>query len=75
MLANAGCHRRLAPLADPRIGLALTTTFLFVSAAFTIYTYFSVVFGRAFGCNPTYWPACSLFGAQRARSRTSLLAG
>ncbi len=41
--------KRLAPLADARIGLALTTTFLFFSAAFTIYTYFSVVFGRTIG--------------------------
>lgn len=45
--------KRLAPLADARFGLALTTTFLFFSAAFTIYTYFAVVFGRAIDGNPT----------------------
>jgi DHA1 family inner membrane transport protein len=44
--------KRLAPLADARIGLTLATTFLFFSAAFTIYTYLSVVFGRAIGGNP-----------------------
>jgi predicted MFS family arabinose efflux permease len=45
--------KRLAPLADARIGLTLATTFLFFSAAFTIYTYFAVVFDRAIGGNPT----------------------
>jgi len=45
--------KRLAPLADARIGLSLATTFLFFSAAFTIYTYFAVVFGRAIGGNPS----------------------
>lgn len=44
--------KRLAPLADARVGLALTTTFLFFTAAFTIYTYFSVVFERAIGGSP-----------------------
>jgi predicted MFS family arabinose efflux permease len=33
--------------------LALATTFLFFTAAFTIYTYFAVVFGGAIGGNPT----------------------
>jgi DHA1 family inner membrane transport protein len=41
--------KRLAPLADARIGLALATTFLFFSAAFTVYTYFAVVFDGAIG--------------------------
>jgi MFS transporter, DHA1 family, inner membrane transport protein len=45
--------KRLAPLADARIGLTLATTFLFLSAAFTIYTYFAVVFDRAIAGNPT----------------------
>jgi predicted MFS family arabinose efflux permease len=45
-------RKRLAPLADARIGLTLATTFLFFSAAFTIYTYFAVVFDRAIGGNP-----------------------
>lgn len=44
--------KRLAPLADIRIGLTLLTTFLFFSAAFTIYTYFAVVFEGAIGGNP-----------------------
>jgi predicted MFS family arabinose efflux permease len=44
--------RRLAPLADVRIGLTLATTFLFFSAAFTVYTYFSVVFDRAIAGSP-----------------------
>ncbi len=45
--------KRLAPLADTRVGLALATTFLFFSAAFTIYTYFAVVFAGAIGGDPT----------------------
>jgi predicted MFS family arabinose efflux permease len=45
--------KRLAPLADARIGLTLATTFLFFGAAFTIYTYFAVVFDRAIGSSPT----------------------
>jgi predicted MFS family arabinose efflux permease len=40
---------RLAPLADRRIMLTLATTLLAMSGAFTIYTYFSVVFDRAIG--------------------------
>jgi predicted MFS family arabinose efflux permease len=46
-------RQRLAPLADARIGLTLATTFRFFSAAFTIYTYFAVVFDRAIGADPT----------------------
>lgn len=45
--------KRLAPLADARVGLTLATTLLFFSAAFTIYTYFAVVFERAIGGDPT----------------------
>lgn len=45
-------RKRLAPLADRRIGLALATSFLFFTAAFTIYTYFAVVFERAIEGNP-----------------------
>lgn len=44
--------KRLAPLADARIGLTLATTVLFFSGAFTVYTYFSVVFKDAIGGNP-----------------------
>jgi predicted MFS family arabinose efflux permease len=44
--------KRLTPLADARIGLTLATTFLFMTAAITIYTYLSVVFDRAIGGNP-----------------------
>ncbi len=44
--------KRLAPLADLRIGLTLLTTFLFFSAAFTVYTYFAVVFEGAVGGDP-----------------------
>lgn len=44
--------KRLAPLADARVGLTLVTTFLFMSAIITIYTYLSVVFDRAIGTNP-----------------------
>ena len=43
--------KRLAPLADARVGLVLATTFLFLSGVFAIYTYFSVVFDRAIGGN------------------------
>jgi len=52
MLPAVTLAKRLAPLADARIGLTLATTFLFFSAAFTIYTYFAVVFDRAIGGNP-----------------------
>ncbi|WP_158901748.1 MFS transporter [Burkholderia sp. L27(2015)] len=51
MPAPVSLSRRLAPLADARIGLTLATTFLFFAAAFTIYTYLSVVFDRAIGGN------------------------
>jgi MFS transporter, DHA1 family, inner membrane transport protein len=44
--------KRLAPLADARVGLTLATTLLFFSGAFTIYTYFAVVFDRAIAGNP-----------------------
>jgi predicted MFS family arabinose efflux permease len=39
--------KRLAPLADARVGFTLGTTFLFYAAAFTVYTYFAAVFARA----------------------------
>jgi MFS transporter, DHA1 family, inner membrane transport protein len=52
MLPAITLRNRLAPLADARIGLTLATTFLFFSAAFTIYTYFAVVFDRAIGTTP-----------------------
>ena len=43
--------KRLAPLADARVGLTLATTFLGLSGIFTVYTYFAVAFDRAIGGN------------------------
>jgi predicted MFS family arabinose efflux permease len=43
--------KRLAPLADARIGLTLATTFLGLTGIFTVYTYFAVAFDRAIGGN------------------------
>jgi MFS transporter, DHA1 family, inner membrane transport protein len=51
MLPPVSLAKRLAPLSDSRVGLTLTSTFLFFTAAFTIYTYLSVVFDRAIGGN------------------------
>jgi MFS transporter, DHA1 family, inner membrane transport protein len=66
--------RRVAPLADARIGLMLATTFLFFGAAFTIYTYFAVVFDRAIGGNPALFSGLLvLWGA--AGTVSNLLAG
>jgi DHA1 family inner membrane transport protein len=45
--------KRLAPLADARIGLTLMTTWLFMCGAFTIYVYFTSVFARAIGHDAT----------------------
>jgi MFS transporter, DHA1 family, inner membrane transport protein len=44
-------RKRLAPLADMRVGLTLATTFLGLTGIFTVYTYFAVVFDRAIGGN------------------------
>lgn len=44
-------RQRLAPLADPRIGLTLLTTLLTMAGLFTVYTYFTVVFDRAIAGN------------------------
>lgn len=38
--------KRIAPLADPRIGLTLATTLLTMSGIFIVYTYFAVVFAQ-----------------------------
>jgi DHA1 family inner membrane transport protein len=66
--------KRLAPLADARIGLTLSTTFLFFSGAFTIYTYFAVVFDRAIEGNPKLFSGLLvLWGA--AGTVSNLLAG
>lgn len=66
--------KRLAPLADARICLTLATTFLFFSAAFTIYTYFAVVFDRAIGGNPALFSGLLvLWGA--AGTVSNLMAG
>jgi MFS transporter, DHA1 family, inner membrane transport protein len=43
--------KRLAPLADARVLLTVMTTFINLSAVFTVYTYFAVVFDRAIGGN------------------------
>jgi len=53
MLPAISLAKRLAPVADMRVALTLCTTMLFFTAAFTIYTYFAVVFGRAIGGNAT----------------------
>lgn len=44
--------KRLAPLADMRVGLTLATTFLGLTGIFTVYTYFAVAFDRAIGGDP-----------------------
>jgi len=44
-------RKRLAPLADIRVGLTLATTLLGLTGIFTVYTYFAVVFDRAIGGN------------------------
>ncbi|WP_204117299.1 MFS transporter [Paraburkholderia sp. C35] len=46
-------RKRLAPLTDSRVGLILVTTVLAQIGTFIIYNYFSVVFDRATGGNPT----------------------
>jgi predicted MFS family arabinose efflux permease len=62
--------KRLAPLADARIGLTLSTTFLFFSGAFTIYTYFAVVFDLAIEGNPTLFSGLLVLGGgRRGQSR------
>lgn len=43
--------KRLAPLADVRVGLTLATTLLALTGIFTVYTYFAVAFDRAIGGN------------------------
>jgi DHA1 family inner membrane transport protein len=44
--------KRLAPLADARVGLTLISTLLFFTGVLTVYTYFAVVFDRAIGGSP-----------------------
>ena len=44
--------KRIAPLADPRIGLTLGTTLLTMTGIFIVYTYFAVVFAKLIGGNP-----------------------
>jgi predicted MFS family arabinose efflux permease len=67
-------NKRLAPLADTRIGLTLVTTFLFFTGAFTIYTYFAVVFDRAIEGNPALFSGLLVvWGA--AGTVSNLLAG
>ncbi|QWT19723.1 MFS transporter [Bacillus sp. NP157] len=53
MLPAIPLAKRLAPIADPRVGLTLLTTMLFFCAAFVVYTYFSVVFAPAIGGSTT----------------------
>jgi predicted MFS family arabinose efflux permease len=49
--AAVSLGKRLAPLADMRVGLTLATTFLGLTGIFTVYTYFAVAFDRAIGGN------------------------
>ena len=44
--------KRIAPLADPRIGLTLATTLLTMTGIFIVYTYFAVVFAQLICGNP-----------------------
>ena len=44
--------KRIAPLADPRIGLTLATTLLTMTGIFIVYTYFAVVFAQLISGNP-----------------------
>ena len=63
MLPVIPLAERLVPLADARIGLTLATSFLFGVGAFTIYTYFTVVFAGAIGGDPVKLAALlALFG-------------
>ena len=67
-------RKRLSPLADTRVGLALATTFLFFAGGFTIYTYFAVVFARTIGGSPeTFSELLVLWGT--AGTVSNLLAG
>ena len=66
--------KRIAPLADPRIGLTLATTFLTMSGIFIVYTYFAVVFAHLIGENPIVLGSLLvLWGA--AGTAANLLAG
>jgi MFS transporter, DHA1 family, inner membrane transport protein len=51
MLPAVPFSKRLKPLADARVSLTLTSSLLFFSGVFMVYTYFSVVFDRAIGGN------------------------
>jgi predicted MFS family arabinose efflux permease len=80
--------KRLAPLADARVGLTLATTFLGLTGIFTVYTYFAVAFDRAIGGNAfvlgvllVLWGAAGTFAnlasgrlIDRIGSRTVILA-
>jgi len=50
-LPAVSLSKRLAPLAEMRVGLTLATTFLGLTGIFTVYTYFAVAFDRAVGGN------------------------
>jgi DHA1 family inner membrane transport protein len=66
--------KRIAPLADPRIGLTLATTLLTMSGIFTVYTYFAVVFAHLIDSNAIVLGSLlMLWGA--AGTVTNLLAG
>lgn len=49
MLPPISLAKRLAPVADARVALTQFTTLLFFTGAFTVYTYFAVVFEHAIG--------------------------
>jgi MFS transporter, DHA1 family, inner membrane transport protein len=66
--------KRIAPLADPRIGVTLATTLLTMSGIFIVYTYFAVVFAQVIGGNAIVLGSLLvLWGA--AGTAANLLAG
>ena len=74
MLPAISLTKRLAPLADVRVALTLCTTMLFFTGAFTIYTYFAVIFNRSIGGNATLFGGLlAIWGA--AGSFANLMGG
>jgi DHA1 family inner membrane transport protein len=66
--------KRLAPLADSRVGLTLSATVLAQIGTFMIFSYFPVVFDRATGHSPTVLGALLvMYGA--AGTASNLLTG
>lgn len=52
MLPAISLSKRLAPVADARVGLTLMAVFLFFNGSLIIYTYFAVIFERVIRGNP-----------------------